>query len=928
MLEWRPNSSIMKGRLARRTFVLLVLAALIPIVVATWFIVGHTDAYIDSKAHQSLTLEAKKYGLSLFQRLELAATALSAASAEQLATESQRADKRDNELLATLTPYFRSVQVLSPSGVAMNALDFAAAAQPGDALLRVIRDENGTNAVALMVADSSGGWRVGILKHEYLWQPAALPAELYVRVSDGDGKVLFASLPESGSAGQQATLEDGDRAHWELFLQQRFTGGKWLIDFIEPHSEIKLEFRRYKRNLLFTLVPLIGGLILFASVSIRRTHRPLEALTDATHRIARGDYAGRVLPIGDEEMRGLADAFNGMTEQIGRNFETLAVLSELDRHILRSADLEEIIYTVLRHARSMLPCDQCAVLIFDEDCSDIARMHVARSSEELVTYKARVQIGSAMRALLDSSANLLNVGAGHHAYAMVQELMTEWQHDRYFGVLPIRTDKAVQGAIVLACATSQAPPRAALDVAIGLSERMAVAISNADRQHALVRQAHYDALTGLPNRVLFKDRLAQRIAHCQRARSRFALLFIDLDRFKIINDSFGHTSGDELLKSVAARLTEELPTMDTIARLGGDEFTIITADVESAGDAANAAQAVLAALTRPVLLGDIEHFVSASIGIAVYPQDGVTTDVLLRNADVAMYRAKSAGSGRFAYYEEAMNREAMERVELESELRQALARDELSVVYQPRIDLRTGEIIGVEALSRWQHPRYGMVPPDRFIRVAEDSGLIIAIGDRVLREVCAQYNRWLEVGLDMQRLAYNVSVRQLQTPGFTQSIREIIERAGIPRGVLEIEITESVLATDLAYLTSVLGELHEMGVLVAIDDFGTGYSSLSYLRLLPIDALKIDRSFLPPPSESGSAALCEAIIAMSKALNVTPIAEGVECAEQVEFLLRNGCSIAQGFYFSRAVSAEEIAHRFGRAAAANIARTARLSGSR
>ncbi|NLG75058.1 MAG: EAL domain-containing protein [Xanthomonadaceae bacterium] len=647
---------------------------------------------------------------------------------------------------------------------------------------------------------------------------------------------------------------------------------------------------------------------------IRRTRRPLEELTEATHRVAAGDYHSRVTPTGDEELRGLAVAFNGMTEQIGRRFETLAVLSKLDRHILKSSELEEIVQAVLKHARDMLPCELLAVLVFDENCADVARLHVARYAEEVITCETRVEVPAALGSLLDTCEPIVELQAGDAAFESVRDLISDWRADRRFGVLPIRTDKGVQGAVAIAYSTPNASDRASLDFALGLAERLAVAISNADRRHALVRQAHYDGLTGLPNRVLFKDRLAQRIAHGQRSRKQFALLFIDLDRFKNINDSFGHTSGDELLKGVAARFAEELSEMDTIARLGGDEFTIITSDIDSAADAANAAQTVLSALARPVLLGDIEHFVSASIGIAVYPQDGVTTDILLRNADIAMYRAKAAGAGRFAYYEEAMNREAMERVELESELRQALARDELSVVYQPRIDLRTGAIIGVEALSRWHHPRFGMVPPGRFIRVAEDSGLIIAIGDRVLREICSRYHYWRRAGIEVRRLAYNVSVRQLQAPGFTKTLREIVERTRIPRGVLEIEITESVLATDIDYLTAVLEELSAMGVKVAIDDFGTGYSSLSYLRSLPIDALKIDKSFLPPPGERTSAALCEAIIAMSRALNVVPIAEGVESPEQAAFLLANGCEIAQGFYFSRPVSAEDIVRRYGREA--------------
>jgi len=916
-MRWLPDSSLlMKGRLARRTFVLLLIAASLPILIATWVIVGHTNAYVDKKAHRTLTLEAKKYGLGLLQRLELAATAMASAPMSDSLDGEERV-----EALTTLDPYFSSIRLLDHRSAnethedpramySATVLDRELPALDATAV-RIVRDDNGTHAVALVHGVDPSRWRIGVLRQDYLWQRASLTEDMFVRVSDGAGRVLFASLPEVSDPADNASVEDGESAQWELFLEQRFAGGKWHIDLLESYSDVKVEFARYKRTLLFTLVPLVGALVLFSSISIRRTHRPLEALTEATHRIAAGDFRARVTPSGDEDIRSLAVAFNGMTQQIGRHFDTLAVLSQLDRQILSSSDLQEIVFTVLKRARDILPCGQLAMLVYDEDCSDMARIHVARHAEDALAYTARIQVPKGLHALLQNAQTDFELDAGMPSSQEMQRLMFGCPSNDPILVLPIRTDKGAQGALLLSCSEPSTHAAPALDVARGLAERMAVAISNADRQHALVRQAHYDGLTQLPNRLLFKDRLAQQIAHCQRSRSQFALLFLDLDRFKNINDSFGHTSGDELLKGVAARLVEELSGVDTIARLGGDEFTIITPGIESAADAANAAQSVIAALARPILLGDIEHFVSASIGIAVYPQDGVTTDVLLRNADIAMYRAKSAGTGRFAYYEEAMNREAMERVELENELRHALARDELSIVYQPRIDLRDETTVGVEALSRWRHARFGMVPPDRFIRIAEDSGLIIAIGDRVLRQVCEQYHHWRLEGIELQQLAVNVSVRQLQAPGFAKCLRGIIKQWGIPPGVMEIEITESVLASDIDYLTTVLNELHAMGVKIAIDDFGTGYSSLSYLRLLPIDTLKVDRAFLPTPGDAqGKAALCEAILAMSKALDLSVVAEGVETIEQLNFLKKHGCDVAQGFYFSRPVTAAEIAQRF------------------
>ena len=420
--------------------------------------------------------------------------------------------------------------------------------------------------------------------------------------------------------------------------------------------------------------------------------------------------------------------------------------------------------------------------------------------------------------------------------------------------------------------------------------------------------AEHDALTGLPNRLLLNDRVGQSVKLAQRNMCQVALLFLDLDGFKHINDSLGHATGDKLIQSIATRLTDCLRAPDTISRLGGDEFVVLLPELRQPEDAAITAKRLLRTLGEGHYIGGHDLHVTTSIGVSVYPDDGLDAETLIKNADTAMYQAKENGHHSYQFFTPAMNVRAVERQSIEEHLRRALERRELTLHYQPKINLGTAAITGVEALIRWTHPTRGVVPPVQFIPVAEDCGLILPIGAWVLREACAQARAWTDASMPPITMAVNVSALQLQSDNFLEDLCAILDETGLNPRYLELELTESALMKHAELTASVLSTLREMGVQVAIDDFGTGYSSLSYLRKFPLDALKIDQSFVRQittiPSE---AAIVRAIINMGRSLNLRVVAEGVETQDQFDFLKIHQCDEAQGYFFSPPIPSQQFA---------------------
>jgi diguanylate cyclase (GGDEF)-like protein len=442
-----------------------------------------------------------------------------------------------------------------------------------------------------------------------------------------------------------------------------------------------------------------------------------------------------------------------------------------------------------------------------------------------------------------------------------------------------------------------------------LVRAMQYSIERKRYQEELERQANYDGLTGLPNRHLLNDRLKQAV-FAQRNPRSISVVFIDLDHFKVINDSLGHNAGDEVLRHVAERLRLAVRDGDTVARLGGDEFVLILADQTKEDVIFRAMNRIIATVSEPLRIGTREFNITCSAGISVHPQDGLDVETLLQNADAAMYRAKAHGRNNFQFYTSEMNALANERLSLEHSLRRALERNELLIYYQPRVNLRTGAIDGVEALLRWKHPEHGLILPGRFVPLAEETGLIVPIGEWVLRTACAQNLAWQRSGLPAVAVSVNLSARQFWGGGLARMVAGALAETGTNPLHLELELTESMVMHDAETVISTLRELKALGVQLSVDDFGTGYSSLSYLKRLPVDALKIDGAFvrdIDAGGEGDSGILAKAIISLGHSLRLKVVAEGAETGEQVDFLRAQRCDEVQGYFFGRPMPAEEFA---------------------
>ncbi len=440
-----------------------------------------------------------------------------------------------------------------------------------------------------------------------------------------------------------------------------------------------------------------------------------------------------------------------------------------------------------------------------------------------------------------------------------------------------------------------------------LKHRVTRMLLAADAERKIRHIAYHDSLTGLPNRMLFIDRVEQAISRALREDTQFALLFIDIDHFKVINDSMGHAAGDQLLNVVASRLQNMLRKSDTIARPGGDEFTIIIENLQEAEWVATVANNILRRLEVPVEINNRQVHVGGSIGIALFPQDGESFGTLLKNADTAMYKAKELGRHTFQFYTAEMSQKAMLRLELENQIRTALKEEQFVVYYQLKVNLENSQYVGVEALVRWQHPQRGIVAPIEFIPLAEETGLITQLDKWVIQTACEQFKKWHEAGAVLESLSVNVSARHFKEGDLSVFCREVLQRTRLSPECLEIELTESALVDNYEGAKGVLNELHAMGISIALDDFGTGYASMSYLKEFPFDTVKLDRSFVKDiPVDGESTAIVKAMIQLSAALKLNTVGEGVENEQQRDCLKENGCVYGQGYLWAKPLSAREL----------------------
>jgi diguanylate cyclase (GGDEF)-like protein/PAS domain S-box-containing protein len=516
------------------------------------------------------------------------------------------------------------------------------------------------------------------------------------------------------------------------------------------------------------------------------------------------------------------------------------------------------------------------------------------AAERIFGYSRMEALGRHAKSLIaaDSTCETISV--------LWSKLLTEKQGTQ------VTVDNRTKGGRSIVCEWYYTPlvdPQAKVLSVITLAQDVTASRQAQERLNYL---AYHDDLTGLPNRSLFNDRLSQAVIEARRQGRCVGVMLLDVDNFKMVNDTMGHEAGDELLRNIGKRLSVCVRESDTVARFGGDEFGLVLADMADPRDALKVAQKMLDAFAPAFFVGGRELFIGPSIGITMYPTDSDDLDTLVKNADSAMYHAKAQGRNNFQFYSAALTERAQSRFLVETSLRRALERREFLLHYQPKVSLATRKITGVEALIRWQNPELGMVPPGDFIVVAEESGLILPIGEWVLRSACEQVKRWHDQGLTPVKLSVNLSSKQFRRGPLKDTLARVLAETGFDPHCLEFEITESVLMDGSAEVSAVLAELKDMGISISVDDFGTGYSSLSYLKRFPIDTLKIDRSFVRDiPGDQDDAAIVRAIIAMSRSLRMKVIAEGVETEEQSQFLRAEGCDEIQGYFCGRPVPPEE-----------------------
>lgn len=754
---------------------------------------------------------------------------------------------------------------------------------------------------------------------DYLWdsQPKS-NSDFNICIINQDGGIFYCSkiLPDTITLNntqrtsenkkvERWTSSDGDyiSASKVLFLKSRFNSTNWKIIITQLEEDVLAPASTFNR--LFPLV-IILTLLVVLSLSMTQIQRiliPLKKLISGTRRIAKREFSEKVEVESNDEFYDLAQSFNDMSERLKRQFSAFTILSSIDKLILSDTQGEDIYFTVLKHMQDVAPCDIASITVLEHDAPKRGKTYLSKQTATTENNR-RILLSDNDIKTLHSPTNyndMLLQAEGQHFLAPVKEFGAE-----HVCVFPVTVNEKISAIISLGFISEVTLNTDDIQQVRNIADRIAVALTAIARDRKLYRQSHYDSLTNLPNRQLIGIRLEQEIKRCLRENNTMAILFLDLDHFKRVNDTLGHAVGDSLLKEVALRLISCVRDTDTVARLGGDEFTIMLTGSLDNRNITEIADNIITELEKPFSINRHEIFIGTSIGISVFPNNGMTGTELFKNADTAMYRVKEQGRGKHLFFEEQMNIEEVERANLERDMRHALERDEFVLNYQPIINLKTSNIIGAEALIRWHHPIHGIIPSAKFIAIAEESGIIEKIGEWVLRTACQQLALWEENNVVIDRLAVNVSSRQFIQNNFEKCVSSILEETNIAADKLELEITETVLMDERIDTIKILDNLNDKNIHLSIDDFGTGFSSLSYLKRFPLNTLKIDRSFMQDvPTDDDAKSIVKSIIALAHTLNLSVIAEGIESEEQLSILHENNCDFAQGFYYSKPLSADQ-----------------------
>ncbi|MCK5364363.1 MAG: EAL domain-containing protein [Gammaproteobacteria bacterium] len=927
----RIDSTFLRSKVARRIFVLFVASALLPIGTLALVSFEQVTGQLTEHGHKQLHRDSKAVAMTVFERLSMLESELELLGS-QLVVRSDSTFSLPVHSQLRLRERFDTLRIVTSDGE--RRLLHGEMSEPSrltDAQAKHLRKgkavvwsrmDNDRRSRIFMAVATEKGTLTGEVNQDFLWS-VQLDATSVFCILGESGDRLFCSdtVPAEMIASVKQRLSDrqSDRLSWEsgttkflanywsILLEHGFHAGQWTIILGKPEAEVLSAMVRFKAVFPPVIAVSILAVVLLSVSQIRRYLVPLERLSQGARQIAERNFSEPVRIESGDEFEELAGSFNAMASRLERQFGTLATMAEIDRLILSTTDADYIVETLLRRLYEVVPCRSVCVAVLDNE-GETASLRISREAARNAATSETCPLTDDEIAALRNGPRHWFVESGDPLPGYLGSLMDG--ETRRILVLPVVLKDGLAAIIAIGIAGGSDFSEEDIGQIREVADRTAVALSNVAWEEKLYHQAHYDALTDLPNRVLLRDRLEQAMGRARREGTCVAVLFLDLDRFKSINDSLGHVAGDLFLKEMGARLSRKLREGDSVVRFGGDEFIIVVPDIP--GDIhiittiSKICENILAATIEPFSLEGHEITITSSVGVSIYPQDADKFDDLLKNADTAMYHAKGQGRDNYQFYAQDLNAAAMQRFNMQNDLHRALENDELELFYQPQVDLQSGHLVGAECLLRWQHPELGIVSPSRFIPIAEDTGLITSIGEWVLRTACAQSRVWQNRGLPAVRMAVNLSARQFRSRNLVTVVSQILKDTQLPVQLLELEVTEGAIMTDIDRTISTLRALSEMGVRLAVDDFGTGYSSLAYLAQFPLDVLKIDQSFVRDVVDrSDVACVVSAIVGLAHNLDLTVVAEGVESQAQLEFLRALGCEEIQGYLYSRPLAASD-----------------------
>ncbi len=912
----RISGKFLNSKISQQIALILFLAAFIPTALVTGLTHQTIKGLLKEHSHKQLVETSHNYALSAFSQLTFAR-----ASLIDLAEIMNLNSVRPYKLELLKRPLFRSLRLFSPEGEVLD--------QTGDAsysiheLQKLIKNKApdvvpDSTQLRVLTASDRGAFPVvtlilplpnfkgqikllvGEISPEYLWgDKSDYPSDISVcvyRIDLNTKTRLYCSIPESSAEKDDLSPEKNGK--WELFLNAAFHDNPWSFETRRHYSISADTLGNFVVSNGYLGVALISLLLiaLLSLMQIRRTMVPLEQLIKGTRNISTGDFSP-VKVKSQNEFGELADAFNAMSSHIKRQLNTLQTLSEIDQEIVSRLDADHLIRLIIARIQQFMPTvficvtrlnekdslgEQCSMIVSDKTCMISSRIAISSMEINTIASYGRGQFSDCKKDSNFIHENLLAESGAQYCWI----LPIFWQGEMC-AFLSIGNEEPLQ------------PEGPDWDEIRELANRIGIAISAQEREDQLLVQAQYDNLTGLPNRILLQDRLRQAIEYSDRNNDPFWIAFLDLDRFKFINDTLGHKIGDIFLIEISRRMEQAIRDTDTIARFGGDEFILILQGKMDENLRISVLHRLIEAVSTVVIADGNEIFTTCSVGVLAYPADGSTPDILIRNADIAMYRAKELGRNNLQFFTQAMNEKMTTRLRMETHLRKALELNEFILLYQPKVDIRTRKIVGMEALIRWNSRELGLVSPLNFIPLAEETGLITPIGEWVLKTACAQAVSWQKAGFSKLLMSVNLSARQFRQKNLFESIASILSESGLDACNLELELTESIIMSEFENSYKILHEIKTLGVSLAIDDFGTGYSSLSYLKNLPVNTLKIDKSFIDEIIlHTDEAPIVASIISLAANLKLKVVAEGVETQEQVKYLVSHGCNEIQGYYFS------------------------------